>query len=114
MLLEGGSKRERDADTCHRDKVVPTAVADSRQRVHLGVHADDASTRRAALELCAPGGREAEVIPSHRETARGHEVGQEVMCVSARGEVSAVARRINGSVVKWGKLEMCKQTSPRN
>ena len=106
MLLEGCSKRERDADTCHRDKVVPAAVADSRQRVHFGVHADDASTRRAALELCAPGGREAEVIPSHREPARRHEVGQQVMCVSARGRPAGVSRRINGSVVKWGNLEM--------
>jgi len=103
MLLEGCSKRERDGDSRHRDKVVPTAVANSRQRVHFGVHADDASTRRAALELCAPGSRKAEVIPGDRETVRGHEAGQQVMCVSVRARVS---RRINGSVVKWGKLEM--------
>ena len=94
MLLEGCSKRERDADTCHRDKVVPTAVTNSRQRVHFGVHADDATARRrrrAVLELCAPGSRKAEVMPSDRETARRHEVGQEVMCVSVRkGKASAV------------------------
>jgi len=62
-----------------------------------------ASTRRAALELCAPGSRKAEVIPSHRETARRHEVSQEVRGLSVGAGVS---RRINGSIVKRGKLEM--------
>lgn len=58
-------------------------MSDSWQCVHFGVHADDASeSSRPAPIFCAPGGGEAEVLPRHCETARGHEVGQAVMCVS--------------------------------
>ena len=39
MLLEGCSKSERGADTCQRDKIVSTAVANSRQRVDAACRA---------------------------------------------------------------------------
>jgi hypothetical protein len=61
-------------------------MSNPRQRVHFGVHADDApGSSRAAPEFCAPGGGKAEVLPGHREAAaRRHELGQAIMCVSVR------------------------------
>jgi hypothetical protein len=38
-------------------------VANPRQRIHFGVHANDETARRAVLEFCAPGSYEAEVMP---------------------------------------------------
>jgi hypothetical protein len=61
------------------------------------------------LELCAPGGRETEVVTGDRETARGHEVGQEVMCVSVEGQVSAVGS--TAPLVKWGIRNLSSKLS---
>lgn len=87
VLLQSSSEGEGDGHTCHRDEIMPTGMSDPRQCIHLGVHADDASEsespRAAALEFCAPGGGEAEVLPGHREAARGHELGQAIVRVSA-------------------------------
>ena len=66
VLLEGCSQRERDTDACHRDEVVPARVADPRQCVHFGIHANGASPDDAtALEFGAPGRGKAEVMPGY-------------------------------------------------